>query len=82
MADELAQDVGIGVLGEEVIRAELDGAHRAVDVGRGGGHDDLDQRKILADDLQQVDAAEPGLRHVGDEDVDVFLVHQRQAGFG
>ena len=82
VADEVAQHVGIGVLGQEVIGAELDGADRAVDVRRRGGHDDLDQRKVFADDLQQVDAAEPGLRDVGDEDVDVLLVQQRQARFG
>ena len=50
--------------------------------GRGGGHDDRDERKILADDLQQVDAAERRLKHVRDQDVDFLAVHQRQPGLG
>jgi hypothetical protein len=65
-----------------VIGPELDRADRAVDVRLRGGHDDLDQRKVFADDLQEVDAAEPGLRDVGDEDVDVLLVEERQARLG
>ena len=77
-----AHHVGIGVLGEEVIGAELDGLDRAVDVGRRRGHDDLDEREVLANDLQQVEAAEAGLLHVGEEHVDVLAVHQRQAGLG
>ena len=82
VADELAQHVGIGVLRQEVIGAELDRADRAVDVRRRGGHDDLDQRKVFTDDLQKVDAAESRLRDVGDEDIDVLLVQQRQACLG
>ena len=41
-----------------------------------------DEREILADDLQQVDAAERRLPHVRDQHVDVFAIHQRQAGLG
>jgi hypothetical protein len=82
VADQVAQRVGIGVLGQEVVGAKFDGPDRAVDVGRRRRHDDLDEREVFADDLQQVDAAKAGLPDVGDEDVDVFLVHQRQAGLG
>ena len=80
MTHQPAHHVGIGVLGEEVIGAELDGLDRAVDVGRRRGHDDFDERKVLANDLQQVEAAEAGLLHVGDEHVHVLAVHQGQPG--
>jgi hypothetical protein len=63
-----------------VIGAELDGLDRAVDVGRCRGHDDFDEREILANDLQQVEAAEAGLPHIGEQHVHILALHQRQAG--
>ena len=50
--------------------------------GAAASHDDLGQREVLADDLQQLDAAEPRLPHVGDQDVDFLALHQRQPGLG
>ena len=81
VADQRAEHVGVGVLGQEVVGAEFDGADRRVDVGPGRGHDYLDYWEVLADDLEKVEPAERRQLHVGDQHVDFFPVHQRQTRF-
>jgi hypothetical protein len=76
-----AQRVGIDLARDEVIRAELDGPHRHLDVRRLPAQHHFGERKVLADDLQQLEPGDAGQRRVGDDDVHLFAVHHQERVF-
>ena len=76
--DEDPHGVGSGRLRDEVIRAELDGPDRFVHIRLARGQDDLDERIVFSDDLQQLEAADAREGRLGDDQVHFLAIHHRE----
>ena len=81
VADERAQLVVVEVLGDVVIGAVLHRLHGRLDLADGRDHDDFDERVVLPDDAQDLEAADPRQAHVEQNQIDVFAIQDREGGF-
>jgi hypothetical protein len=52
--------------------------HRGLDLVDRRDHDALDERVVLLDDAEHVEAADPGQADVLQDEIDVLVLHQRQ----
>ena len=82
VGDDRAHRLGLGPLHQHVVGAELHGLHRQVDVGRVGEHDEFGQRIVLADDAQEVEAADSGQRRIRQHQVDAVAAEHGERGLG
>ena len=76
--DDRAHRLGLGALDQHVVGAELHRLHRQVDVGRVGEHHELGQRVVLADDAQEVEAADSRQRRVRQHQVDAVAAEHAE----
>ena len=80
VAHERPQLVVVEVLGDVVIGAVLHRLHGGLDLVDRRDHDALDQAVVLLDDPQHVEAADAREPDVEQDQIDVFLLEQRQRG--
>ena len=68
--DQLAQRRQVERLGDEVERAELQRAHRGLDIAVRGDDGDRHAGAVLLDPLDEVEAIAVGQAHVGQHEVE------------
>jgi hypothetical protein len=81
VAHERAERVVVEILRDVVVGAVLHRLHGRLDLVDGRDHDELDERVILLDDAEDLEAADAGQPDVEQHEVDVLFPQQRQRGF-